>query len=137
MDLSRVLISHMHHFERFADFAAIAERGSFVGIDQVGFKKGPGDAHIADITARAIAAGFGPRLIISADIARRSRLRANGGDGYATTFANFLPLLREREIAEADIEQIMGRNPRQIFALRPPPAFIQQPGADYEPANDP
>ena len=120
MDLSRVLISHMHHFQDFADFAAIAGRGSFVGIDQVGFAKPPGDPHIADIAAQAIAAGFGPQLIVSADIARRSRLVANGGDGYSTTFAKFLPMLEQRGVAKADIDEIMSRNPREIFALRPP-----------------
>jgi phosphotriesterase-related protein len=118
MDLSRVLISHMHQVKEFADMLAVGRRGAFIGIDQLGFKKGPSLERITDLVVQAIEHGLGKQLILSSDIARKSRLRANGGNGYATTFTEFLPLLRSRNISSSQIDSIMSDNPRSILTIR-------------------
>lgn len=99
-DLSHVLISHLHKVNNFLEIIAVGKRGAFIGIAQLGFKKGPTIELVADIVVQAIAHGLGGQLILSADIARKSRLRANGGVGYATTFSEFLPLLRKKHVPE-------------------------------------
>ncbi len=118
MNLSNVVISHLHKFENFSDILSIAKRGAFIGIDQLGFKKGPSLDQIADIVAQAVAHGFGKQLILSSDIARKSRLISNGGTGYATTFSAFLPLLKDRNISEAQVNELLSGNPRRLFTIR-------------------
>lgn len=117
-DLSHVLISHLHKVRNFSEIIAVGKRGAFIGIDQLGFKKGPTIEMVADIVVQAIAHGLGGQLILSADIARKSRLRANGGVGYATTFSEFLPLLRQKHVPEVWISKMMSDNPRQIYSIR-------------------
>ncbi len=117
MDLSHVLISHLHKLQDVAEIIRIAASGAFIGIDQLGFKKGPSLEYIAELVTELIGLGLGKQLIFSADIARKSRLIGNGGHGYATTFSKFLPLLRSRGVSGAQIEQIMADNPRTVLAL--------------------
>lgn len=117
-DLSHVLISHLHKVKDFSEIIAVGKRGAFIGIDQLGFKKGPMIGDVADIVVRAIAQGLGGQLILSSDIARKSRLRANGGIGYATTFSEFLPLLKQRGVPEPQISKIMSDNPLKIYSVR-------------------
>lgn len=118
VDLSHVLISHLHKMKNFTEILKVAERGAFIGIDQIGFKKGPTIEQVADIVVRAIDNGLSNQLILSSDIARKSRLRANGGVGYATSFSEFLPLLRQRGISETQINVMMSDNPRKIYCIR-------------------
>lgn len=119
MDLSRVVISHLHKLQDFADLRRVLETGVFVGFDQLGFKKGPPIAQIADWAMQILVLGHGHQLLLSADIARKSRLLAHGGVGYATTFTEFLPLLRARGASEAQIDQLMVAGPARMLALRP------------------
>ncbi|HQU03357.1 MAG: hypothetical protein B7Z75_12375 [Acidocella sp. 20-57-95] len=117
-DLSHVLISHLHKANNFSEILAVGKRGAFIGFDQLGFKKGPTIDQVADMVVQVIAHGLGKQLILSADIARKSRLRANGGVGYETTFSECLPLLRQRHVPETQIHQIMYDNPLNVFSIR-------------------
>jgi phosphotriesterase-related protein len=114
-NLARVLISHMHKAADLAALRAVAARGACFGFDQLGFKKGKSIDEIADLAAAVIEAGLAPHLILSADIARASRLRVHGGDGYATTCALFLPRLRARGVPAGVLDMLMGENPRRLF----------------------
>jgi phosphotriesterase-related protein len=40
-----------------------------------------------------------------------------GGPGYANVIENFLPMLRERGVSEADIHQMTVTNPARAFAF--------------------
>ncbi len=117
-DLSHVLISHLHKAKNVSEIIDVCKRGAFIGFDQLGFKKGPSIDQVADMVVQVVAGGFGGQLILSADIARKSRLRANGGVGYATTFSEFLPLLRQKHVPEVQIHQMMHDNPLKIFSMR-------------------
>ncbi len=116
-DLSHVLVSHLHKVKNFDEILAVGKRGAFMGIDQLGFKKGPTIEEVADIVVRSIDHGLCDQLILSSDIARKSRLRGNGGTGYATSFSEFLPLLRQRRISEVQINKMMSDNPRNIYRI--------------------
>lgn len=118
VDLSHVLISHLHKVKDFSEIVAVGRRNAFIGIDQLGFKKGPTIEEVANMVARAVAEGLAGQLILSSDIARKSRLRARGGIGYATTFSEFLPLLRKKNVSEAEIHRIMHDNPLNFYGIQ-------------------
>ena len=57
------------------------------------------------------------QIVISHDICYVTRLRSQGGHGYAHIFENVLPLMRERGFAETEIEAIMVDNPRRLLTF--------------------
>ena len=117
LDPARMLISHMHGFGNVADLRAIAATGVTMGIDQIGFSKGPSYDDYADLVAGACAAGLGRQLVISSDMARHTRLRRHGGTSYGTIFVEFLPRLRARGVGEADIDMMLRQTPARLLHL--------------------
>jgi phosphotriesterase-related protein len=117
LDLRRALISHFNGVD-VARLEQVARRNVFMGIDQIGFAKGPGYAALADLVAGACARGLAGQLILSSDMARRTRLRRHGGTSYSTVFTHFLPLLRERGVTSAQIDTMLRDNPARVLSLR-------------------
>jgi phosphotriesterase-related protein len=115
-DLRRVLISHLGRVD-IARLARVARRGVFMGVDQIGFAKGPSYAQYADLVAAACREGLAGQLVLSSDMARRTRLYRAGGTSYGTVFSQFLPLLRERGVLAEQIDTMMTRNPARLFEL--------------------
>ena len=113
----RMLISHLHGFGTVADLVEVGRCGVFMGIDQIGFAKGPSYDEYADLVAGACAAGLTRQLILSSDVARHTRLRRYGGTSYLTVFQEFLPRLRARGVDEGQIETMMWRNPERLLQL--------------------
>jgi phosphotriesterase-related protein len=116
-DLGRVLISHQHTAKNFADIVALTDRGVYVGFDQIGFAKGPTPAQIADLTRQMCEHGLAKQLIVSSDVARRVRLHRHGGTSYGTVFSQFVPLLRELGVTDAQIKTLLFDNPRRLLTL--------------------
>ena len=61
--------------------------------------------------------GLAGQLILSSDMARRTRLRRHGGTSYSTVFTHFLPLLRERGVTSAQIDTMLRDNPARLLGL--------------------
>ena len=116
-DLSRVLISHLHTLQDFGDLRRFAARGVRFGFDQIGFAKGPSFVDYADLICASIDAGLIDQMMISTDVARRVRLRCNGGTSYGTLFSELLPILRERGVTQEQIRTLLNRNPCRFLAL--------------------
>ena len=117
MDLSRVVISHMGAARDVADLIEVARSGAFIGIDKVGFPKGPTNEQLADLVRDACARGLERQIILSSDIARRTMLRRYGGRGYATVLADFVPMLRARGIPLGQIDTMLHDNPLRLLTL--------------------
>ena len=62
--------------------------------------------------------GLAERVMLSNDICELGQLATYGGVGYANVMTNFLPLLRERGVSDADIHQMTVINPSRAFAFR-------------------
>jgi predicted metal-dependent phosphotriesterase family hydrolase len=118
MDMRHALISHLHKASSIEDIAKVAATGAFVGVDQIGFARGMTMSEMAEVTKKCIDASLIGQLIISSDVARKSRFMKNGGTSYATVFAKFLGLLRERGVTEAQIHTLLHVNPRSILSLK-------------------
>jgi phosphotriesterase-related protein len=122
MDLSHVVISHMGAAREVSELTELARWGVLMGIDKVSFPKGPTNVELADLVRDACDKGLERQIILSSDIARRTLLRRHGGRGYGTVFADFVPMLRERGLAPAQIDTMLCENPARLlaFANRPP-----------------
>jgi phosphotriesterase-related protein len=118
MDMSRALISHLHKYETIDQIKQVANTGAFIGIDQIGFARGMPMPQMADVVVGCIKTGFIDHVIISSDMARKSRFLKNGGTSYTTVFAAFLDLLRERGVTEGQIYTLLHANPRHLLTLR-------------------
>ena len=116
LELTRALISHFNSVD-VARLVEIARHKVFMGIDQIGFAKGPSYAELADLVSAACARGLAGQLILSSDMARSARLHRHGGTSYSTVFTHFLPLLRERGVSAADIDVMLKLNPQRLLSM--------------------
>lgn len=115
--LDHVLIGHLDRADEDLLLDA-AQYGCFLGIDKISYTWQKTDERRADFVRFAVDRGFGSQMIMSSDVARKARLKHFGGQSYSTTWLNFVPLLRERGIAEATIESILNENPNRLLRWR-------------------
>jgi phosphotriesterase-related protein len=137
-DLARVLIGHQDQAEAVSQLHALADRGSFVGIDRVGFEIVASDDHRADLVAAMVRDGSAANLCLSQDRGcwtspklltwappakrearekRWERIRWEASGLPHTYLADeFLPRLRERGVTDTEIDQILVDNPRRLLA---------------------
>ena len=97
----------------------LARRGAFLGFDTVGHQITQGDAEKVKMIVSVIDAGYEDHVLLSADFAREAELKANGGAGYSSVVAIFLPKLRYAGVPEETIRKIMVDNPRRFLAFVP------------------
>ena len=64
-----------------------------------------------------IDAGFIDQVVISHDIAQRTRQRAGGGHGYGHIYRNILPMMRRHGFSQDELDAIMVRNPARLLAF--------------------
>ncbi len=99
---------------------AIAKRGAFLGFDTVGHQLAQGDAKKVALILKVLEAGYADKVLLSADFASERETKFNGGAGYSSVPAVFLPKLRYAGVKEATIQQIMVENPKRFLAFVPP-----------------
>ena len=64
-------------------------------------------------------AGYEDHVMLSADLAADRETKFNGGAGYNSVTAVFLPTLRYAGIKEATIHKIMVEDPKRFLAVVP------------------
>ena len=97
----------------------LASRGAFLGFDTVGHQITQGDAEKVRMIVSTIDAGYEDHVLLSADFAREAELKANGGAGYSSVPAIFVPKLRYAGVPDETIRKIMVDNPRRFLAFVP------------------
>lgn len=138
-DLGRVLIGHQDEQEDVAEIRKLAERGTFVGIDRIGLEIIAPEARRADHVATLVREGYTRQLCLSQDHicaitaprpsfyvppeAREAAAGRRAAVDWQTTDrpftyiqADFVPMLRERGVTDADVETIFVDNPRRLLA---------------------
>jgi phosphotriesterase-related protein len=116
---SRILISHLGDRIDNTSLKAIAEKGVFLSVDNIGFVN---DGYATDLmraknVAWLIAEGHLPQILLSSDFCFKTQLAAYGGKGYAHVPNNFLPLLRGQGVSEEAIHQMTVVNPMNALAV--------------------
>jgi predicted metal-dependent phosphotriesterase family hydrolase len=110
---SRILISHLGDRIDTTSLTSIAEKGVFLGIDNIGFEK---DGYATDLmraknVAKLITDGHLSQILLSSDFCFKTQLTAYGGKGYTHVIDKFLPLLRGEGVSEEEIYQMTVLNP--------------------------
>ncbi|MFC4352263.1 phosphotriesterase [Fodinicurvata halophila] len=127
-DVSRLVISHIdrtifdeERLLRLADTGCIIEFDLF-GLEHTYYPLAdidmPNDGARLKFIRTLIEHGHLDQIVISQDICYRTRLSQFGGHGYAHIFKNVLPLMRERNYTENEIEAILVRTPRRILTIQ-------------------
>ncbi len=116
----RIVISHLGDRPVPDRFLAIAERGVFLGIDNIGYV-GDGypddDVRVANILA-LISAGHLNQIMLSLDICMKGHLLAYGGKGYAYLQREFLPRLKRSGVTDEQIRCMTVINPGRALGVR-------------------
>ena len=115
----RIVISHLGDRFGARHFRAIAEKGVFLGIDNIGYS---GDGYPPDeVRARniveLIAEGYEDQLLLSLDICMKQHLHSYGGKGYDYLQRKFLPLLAKVGVNEEKIAKMTVTNPARALAF--------------------
>jgi phosphotriesterase-related protein len=97
----------------------IAQRGAFLGFDTVGHQLGQGDAKKVALILEVLQAGYEDSILLSSDFAAERETKFNGGAGYNSVTAVFLPKLRYAGVKDTTIHKIMVENPKRFLAFVP------------------
>jgi phosphotriesterase-related protein len=117
-DPRRILIGHLDAgAQALGACVAVARRGAYVGIDRVGDPSQGSDDERERLVLALAERGLLDRVLLSQDVAGRSRLLAAGGSGYTAVLADFAPRLRERGLTHQQIELLLVHNPRRFLAF--------------------
>ena len=138
--LRRCLIGHCCGNADPAYHRRVCEGGSYIGFDRIGLARFQPDEVRADNLVKLVRAGYRASIMMSQDRhcgwlgkllrqpmpeeqARVDRLRAAGDwpPPYTYLFTDFVPMLRERGLNDAEIFAMLDDNPRRFFAGEPLP----------------
>ncbi len=114
-----MIISHLGDRRGIRWLLPVAERGAWLGIDNLGFVDGYAPLELrADNVAALWEEGYGERVLLSNDICTLDQLTLYGGPGYSNVLDNFLPMLRERGLGDSEIETMCVANPARAFTYQ-------------------
>jgi phosphotriesterase-related protein len=119
-DLSRVIIGHLGDRRGPKHLWPIAEQGVYLEVDNIGYLDYQPESVRADNVAALVKEGFGDRVLLSEDICMTGHLKFNGGKGYGYLLEVFIPMLRQRGLAEEDIHKLLVTNPARVFSRAVP-----------------
>jgi phosphotriesterase-related protein len=115
-DLDITVIGHCDTNRDLNYSRKLLNRGVWIGYDAVGQLDKQTDELRAQSLATLIREGHGKKLLISTDIAGRSRMVAHGGQGYAYLLTKFVPLLKNAGVTDAEIKMLTQENPQRFLA---------------------
>ena len=132
-DMGRTIMDHIERrLYKIEDILRLADFGCVLEFDVFGSEQsrhsqnidaGGRDVDLASDGVRITAiralmdAGHLDRVVISHDIAQRTRQVEGGGHGYGHIFRNILPMMRRRGFSEDEIEALMVRNPARLLTF--------------------
>lgn len=127
VDMAHLCIGHQSTIKRSDDptwetHKEIARRGAFVGFDTVGHRMASSfipERQKVDMILNMIEAGYENRILLSADFANTTQIKANWGNGFSSVLIQFVPKLRYFGVPDETIHKILVDNSRQWLAYRP------------------
>lgn len=120
VDAGHVVIGHMDRKLDLPYHLEVADAGAFLSYDQLSKAKYYLDEERAEMIARLVEEGFGRRILLGGDLARRSYWPAYGyadGPGFTYILERFVPLLREAGLSDEAVDDLLIRNPAQAFSF--------------------
>jgi phosphotriesterase-related protein len=115
-DLDITLIGHCDTNRDIEYSRKLLKRGVWIGYDAVGQLDKQRDELRAQTIATLIGEGYLEKILISTDIAARSRLKIHGSEGYKFLITKFLPILRSAGVTDDQIDTLTRKNPQRFLA---------------------
>lgn len=125
-DLGRTVMCHIDRTLRTAEERRrLAKTGCYLEYDIFGWEGYhvmptvdlPNDNHRVNEIMQLIEDGFLDQILVSQDIAWKSRLRSYGGHGYGHILRNVVPLMRHKGMTRNQIDTILVKNPRRLLCF--------------------
>ena len=127
VDPSKVYIGHSDDTDSLGYLTGLLERGYWIGLDRIplgAFYPPPTVEQRADIVVELVNRGFEKQICLSHDVpiglglfpkTQEAAFRERIPGGILFINQTFIPMLKERGLTDANIEQIMIGNPRKFF----------------------
>src|SRR6266498_2241058 len=115
----RMLIGHLDRNLLRETYFAMANLGVYLGFDQIGKAKYWADSERVTVIKELISAGFVQQIMLSGDTARKSSWHSYNPrvNGIAHLLRDFVPLLQEAGISEADLHTMLVANTANFLAF--------------------
>ncbi|MCK9248310.1 MAG: hypothetical protein M0P31_04950 [Solirubrobacteraceae bacterium] len=115
-DLDHVIIGHQDRRLSWDDHLAVVKSGCYIGYDCISKEHYEPEAQRIAFTRRMIDEGFGDRVCLSGDIARRSYLTSyGGGPGFTYILWRFVPWLWQEGVSREATDRLLVDNPARLF----------------------
>lgn len=115
-DLTKVCVGHLDRRLRWEEHLDVARTGVYLGYDQVSKEKYGEDEERARFVTRLAEAGYGHRICLGGDLARRSYHPAwGGGPGLTYLLGSFVPLLLRHGMGESAVRRLLVDNPARLL----------------------
>ncbi len=127
VDLGRTVIGHCDDSDDISYLEQIIENGSYCGMDRIGLQQPRTTEQRVEMIAALVEKGYADRITLSHDAAGwfdfgpPELVPERMPEWRWTHIPNdVIPMLRERGVSDADIEQMTVGNPRRIFGANEP-----------------
>jgi predicted metal-dependent phosphotriesterase family hydrolase len=118
VDPSRVILGHMDHRLDEKYLRTLLETGAWVSFDQISKTQHGSDEDRAAMVKTLVDAGYAGQLLLSGDLARRSKLRAYGGEPGLTYLLDHFPLiLMDAGLDAATVRRLFVDNPARALTI--------------------
>lgn len=122
LDLGRTVIGHSDDSDDIGYLEEIIQNGSYCGMDRMGLQSPRTSEQRADMVAKLVEKGYANRITLSHDSCCNFQWAPAGlVEQHAPTWTmthisdTIIPLLRERGVSQANIDQMTIGNPRALF----------------------
>jgi phosphotriesterase-related protein len=127
-ELGRVVVGHLDRdpWETVETLLGLAERGTFLSLDQWGYEGYlldstpwlfPSDADRIRTIKALVGAGRTSQLLLSQDLCDKFQWRRFGGGGYAHILRFVVPVMRFEGISQEVIDEILVANPARLLSI--------------------
>lgn len=115
----RVILSHMDRHGELADLEDLCHAGATLCLDCMGRTDRASDDVIVRLAVDLVRAGFGDRVVLGQDLARRRYWQAyGGGPGLAHMFGTVVPRLAKDGLSQAEIDTLLVDTPLRMLASK-------------------
>jgi phosphotriesterase-related protein len=119
VDPDRVIIGHMDHRLNETYLKLLLDTGAFVSFDQISKTQYGSDEARAAMVKTLVDSGHTSQILLSGDLARKSKLRAYGGAPGLTYLIDKFPLiLMDTGLTAATVRGLFVENPARALTIR-------------------
>jgi len=116
---NRILIGHLDRCMDWDLHQQVADRGVYLGYDQISKHKYYPDTQRIKFVSQMIDTGHQAQLMLSMDLARQSNFSAYGGQpGHTYFMEDFVPMLHSAGVSNETVNRLLINNPRRALTIK-------------------